>query len=72
MFLKREDLVIGTYNSLNSPHSADNGVTLLHIPTGKKVRAGEFRSQHKNRDKAIKMLLQKLEGYLPIDNKILL
>ncbi len=63
-----KEVTIYSYNTL-SIHYSDNGVKLNHIPTGIIIQVDEFRSQHKNRDKAVKMLMQQLEGYLPIDNK---
>ena len=36
--------------------NSSNGVKVTHIKSGKSVTCNEFRSQHKNKDKAIKLL----------------
>ena len=63
-----KEVTIDTYNTLGV-NCADNGIKLHHIPTGITINVDEFRSQHKNRDKAVKRLMQRLEGFLPIYNK---
>jgi protein subunit release factor A len=37
------------------------GVKITHIPTGVSVVCDEFRQQYKNRDKAFRLILEKLE-----------
>lgn len=67
MELKPEDLVINSWSGMRKSGwsvAPDNGVSIVHRPTGAMVQVDTERSQHANKAIAMKMMESKVETLL--------
>lgn len=64
IFLDERDLKVDTYRASGAGgqhvNTTDSAVRITHIPTGTVVYSQEERSQHKNKDKCLRMLQAKI------------